>query len=404
MARKKDEIQKAGQSYGERISSSASREAGALDNLQEQHRTDMKAVADEMKAADELAIQKTEEAQQQAEQNGAARILEMGNQLRSQQEEGEAQVEADQTAARWTGAGELAAAVANLIAVGEGNAVSQQQRTYSQDWMRKAESDLQEHRSRMADARDRLRVLGERQDALKAGNAKALEKMRLDASERQAAFAKQRADAELAAGVKSASIRAEGEQKAAQADYQEKRDKEALQRRQAEFSATMAARGYNPDGTLNKTLFEAINATKTGGKGQSSLVSYPIMDKDGNVNVAKMKSEEMKGLLAFAQGAISDELGEADGKQFEREMRKAADDKEKNAVLTKWMAKSKSCETAIRLIDESYQGVHGTGATIEKPAETIQQAPAQPPSQDQAAVQQNRAVGGASDLDKMLNL
>lgn len=67
------------------------------------------------------------------------------------------EVEQDQRAARWTGATELAAAIANMIGVGSANSVSQQHKTYSQDWMRKADQDSRERRNRLENIRQRQR-------------------------------------------------------------------------------------------------------------------------------------------------------------------------------------------------------------------------------------------------------
>ena len=69
----------------------------------------------------------------------------------------EEQVNADLRASKWTGLTELAASIANLIGVGEGNAVSQQYKPYSQDWMKKADQDMREHRSRIENLRQRQR-------------------------------------------------------------------------------------------------------------------------------------------------------------------------------------------------------------------------------------------------------
>lgn len=55
--------------------------------------------------------------------------------------------------AAWAGATEMASAIANLVAVGKHNAVSQKYKNYSQDWMQKADSDAREHRNRIDDLR-----------------------------------------------------------------------------------------------------------------------------------------------------------------------------------------------------------------------------------------------------------
>lgn len=79
---------------------------------------------------------------------------------------------ANDRAATWTGLTELAASVANLIGVGEGNAVSQQYHSFSQDWMRKADADIKEHRSKLDDLRNRQRAIRQQYDTLELQMAK----------------------------------------------------------------------------------------------------------------------------------------------------------------------------------------------------------------------------------------
>ena len=64
-----------------------------------------------------------------------------------------------QKAARWTGAAELAASVANMIGVGGFNAANQQYKTYSQDWMRQADADMRAHRAKVGNLRERQRAM-----------------------------------------------------------------------------------------------------------------------------------------------------------------------------------------------------------------------------------------------------
>lgn len=79
---------------------------------------------------------------------------------------------ANDRAATWTGLTELAASVANLVGVGQGNAVSQQYHSFSQDWMRKADADIKEHRSKMDDLRNRQRAIRQQYDTLELQMAK----------------------------------------------------------------------------------------------------------------------------------------------------------------------------------------------------------------------------------------
>ena len=92
-------------------------------------------------------------------------------QMQDEQQQAQQQLEANNRAARWTGLTELAAGIANLVSVGAGNAVSQQYKTYSQDWMQKADRDIREHRSRMDNLRERQRALQLQLNQLKMGDA-----------------------------------------------------------------------------------------------------------------------------------------------------------------------------------------------------------------------------------------
>ena len=100
--------------------------------------------------------------------------------------EGEQQVRDDQNAAKWTGLTELAASLANMIGVGEGNAVSQTYRPHSQDWMQKADASIKEHRSRMDNLRQRQRETEQKIATLKSEGALALTKARVDLQKQRA--------------------------------------------------------------------------------------------------------------------------------------------------------------------------------------------------------------------------
>jgi len=73
----------------------------------------------------------------------------------AQLEEERQEIEREKKAAAATGWAEFGAALANLIGVGEGGAVSQNYKSYSQDWMQKADADQRAHRNRVHDLRQR---------------------------------------------------------------------------------------------------------------------------------------------------------------------------------------------------------------------------------------------------------
>ena len=87
------------------------------------------------------------------------------------EQEAIAQRQAEQRAAKWTGATELAASLGNLIAVGGDGASNQQYHSYSQDWMRIADQNWRINRARFDNLRDRQRALQQQLIHMKMGDA-----------------------------------------------------------------------------------------------------------------------------------------------------------------------------------------------------------------------------------------
>lgn len=289
--------------------------------------------------------------------------------------------EANKRAARWTGAAELAASMANLYAVGQHNAVSQQYKPYSQDWMRKADQDAREHRARIDNLRERQRALQQHQIQLRMGEAgQALANAQREAeaarqARAQIAGARYQATAnplnlQLQTAEKAAEAGMRGETQAVNAGFHERQMAQsaaqhaaALAQRDRQFNAQMEAQGYElkdghwvPNIEKMKTVSEA-KALRSG-RGSTSGIEYPIIDATGKVNIARLKKEEMETILSIARGSIADDLGEEDARKFQNEFDDAEDDKGRNSVLQKWMGKSAKVEEAIRAVDPSYAGRH----------------------------------------------
>ena len=110
----------------------------------------------------------------------------MKDEYERQRQEGEQQIKDQQNAAKWTGLTELAASLANMIGVGQGNAVSQTYRPHSQDWMQKADASIKEHRSKMQDLRQRQRETELKISQLRAEGGLAVAQMQ--AKQRQQAI------------------------------------------------------------------------------------------------------------------------------------------------------------------------------------------------------------------------
>lgn len=218
--------------------------------------------------------------------------------IRNAEAEGAAQVAADQRAARWTGATELASSIANLIAVGGHNAVSQQYRPYSQDWMRKADMDARMNRMRIDNLRERQRAMqGQLANMRLNDAARALELAREQAktnyqqrlSMAEATYnntvnplnqAAKNAEAVGKIGAQAASEVAS----TAQRDRQLDQSAASLAQRQREHNAEMMAKGYNPDGTINEEAMSKLvsMSTKKSGSGSSKDKTLSIKLKEFN--------------------------------------------------------------------------------------------------------------------------
>jgi hypothetical protein len=113
-------------------------------------------------------------------------------------------VDAERNAAKWTGLTEMAASIANLVGVGQGNAISQQYKSYSQDWMQKADADARDRRNRIQDVRKRQDEIRLKMQQLKSEENLALARYELErqqkAIENEMARQKAALDAQFKAG------------------------------------------------------------------------------------------------------------------------------------------------------------------------------------------------------------
>ena len=126
------------------------------------------------------------DSQKQEEKSFADYVQGMKDDIDREREAAKIQLEADNKAAKYTGYTELGAALANLIGVGEGNAVSQQYKSFSQDWMKKADQDMREHRGRIDNLRQKQRDTELKMAQLKASNN--LELAKLDMQREKARY------------------------------------------------------------------------------------------------------------------------------------------------------------------------------------------------------------------------
>lgn len=326
----------------------------------------------------------------------AAMVQGESDRIRKEQEEARTMIQADQKAAQWSGLTELASSVANMIGVGSFNAANQQYRSYSQDWMKKADQDLREHRYRMDNVRARQNALKQQQLNLQMGQAgQALarenerikqqynDRMALAEAQRNAAL--QPMDIRSKAADEAGELGLKGMQTAAGIKAQEQSTAQGWSRIKAQDEANELSRltqgfvrdengdwKYDPEKAASKLgVTDIKKISKSGGKDGDD---FPVIDKDGKVNVAHLTNAERENVYTQARSSIQQDLGEEDAKEFRKDWLQAADDKASNAVLQKWMGKSKTMEEYIRSIDEGYAGIH-----YDRPEEEGQQQPPQEP-------------------------
>ena len=137
-----------GEAYAQGLADATSQQAEALGTIH----------TDSSNAAN-AAMQRYQQRQNERQADLAGMLLQQRKDFEAQNAQDEEQIKNDVKAARWTGATELAASLANLIGVGSFNAANQQYKQYSQDWMRKADADMRMQRARLDNFRERQRAM-----------------------------------------------------------------------------------------------------------------------------------------------------------------------------------------------------------------------------------------------------
>lgn len=335
----------------------------------------------EQRRADDAALTQQENEANQGLTDAQQRMVdwwdnrekELAKEQQEAKEENERLTQMETHRASWTGAGELAAALVNLFGVGELHATSQQYKDIAQDWMKKADADRKRRRDRMDNIKERQRQVGERRAQFELASTQDRYKRMLDTARGQyerkgkiddiaSGIPVMQAQGEAAIAEAAGKIRLEGTKAVATQKMHEDasaRGWAQLKQTEAYQNAQLAAKGLNPDGTINETLTKQLLARSGGGSGSSSIIAYPILDSTGHVNVAHLNPKQLEEIRSAVQGTIKDELGAEQGKEFDKEFRRANTDKEREAVLSKWIGKSKTAEAMILSIDSAYQGNHG---------------------------------------------
>ena len=144
-------------------------------------------------------MQRYQQLQNERHAGLADMLIQQRKDFETQNAQDEEQIRNDVKAARWTGATELAASLANLIGVGSFNAANQQYKQYSQDWMRKADADMKMQRARLDNFRERQRAMQMHINQLKQGDANTALNMAMRQADADRAARIQQADADYKA-------------------------------------------------------------------------------------------------------------------------------------------------------------------------------------------------------------
>lgn len=176
---------------------------------------------------------------------------------KQREEEMRREEEGNALAARWTGAAELGAAIANMIGVGSFGASNQQYHSYSQDWMKKADQDIKDNRKRRDDMKQLQDRLNLQLQELKS--SRSIQELQLARQMRKEKEAKEKAERDEAfrreqfEWQKEKATKAEEAQAAAQARQDKATDADIAQgwarinQTKDNYKTQMLANGWVPD-------------------------------------------------------------------------------------------------------------------------------------------------------------
>lgn len=276
-----------------------------------------------------------------------------GEQKRAEQAEQDAieQYNAERQAARWTGATELAASIANLVSVGGHNAVSQQYHSYSQDWMKKADENWRQNRARFDNLRDRQRALQQQLTQLKMGDAGTA----LNLATRQADQAYQHGAQSAQIGYQTATApmnvkmqtakeagaaRTQGVVTGINVDLHERqieeqaaarRESAAARRETVAMNAAMHGLKRNPDGSYSldpaSPVTQATLRAGSGSGGGASRNTLYYYDADGRLTPVYMTATEYDKFVEQSYASVKD------NEDFKAAYRRAATDTERKSII-----------------------------------------------------------------------
>jgi len=337
-----ENVQNAYDAYASEVQQTGQDLVNGITEAGQQQIADMEAANEAYNDANRTAMEANRLQSGEAIRSFADIVNGYADNIKKAEAESAAQVAADQRAARWTGATELASSIANLIAVGGHNAVSQQYRPFSQDWMRKADQDARLNRARIDNLRERQRAMQGQLTNMKLNDAaKALELARADAKAKyeqglamsQARYnttinpltqaaknaeAVGRINTQGAAQVASTALH---EQQMAQSAAQHAA---SLEQRRREHDAAMMAKGFNPDGSVNEEAMGkliAAQASKKGEGGKNSGNSYDITI-DGKRYTIDMSDKTFESALEFGNAHLMNDIVKMSGAKDWNDLKK----------------------------------------------------------------------------------
>lgn len=299
-------IESSAQQQAEQIASAEQQRQQALSEAQQQFKTAFDSGAKDLA---DIALQRRQAAQQA-------------------EEEARAQVEADRKAARWTGATEMAASIINLIGTAHG-ASPQQYHTFSQDWMKKADEDLERGRSRVHNLNERAEAarsalnqlrMGEAKDALELARkeADAIYGTRVASIQNNAKAALEAEKARIGAGTDATTIKAKGVEQQANLDLKRQELATRNAQNQQAREDRLALRGLKLDENgkpvpdTDSEIYKALVQKNSGGSGGSINHVY-YRDENGKLVYAPMKSKEYEIFIdkVYAKAMSDPDFAEA---------------------------------------------------------------------------------------------
>lgn len=143
---------------------------------------------------DDKYVRKMEGINAERYQNLMDYVSDIKKRQQQDEEEMRRQEQADMWSTMGTGATELAAGIVNMLGVGQLDATHQQYKSFSSDWMKKADENIREHRRRRDNMRDTLDRLNMQMNDLKSAQSLQELQLKMQLAEKKKAEEKQERD------------------------------------------------------------------------------------------------------------------------------------------------------------------------------------------------------------------